>query len=686
MKPKNTALALLALPFLALSCANVANEPQALDAPGVVQAQGDPSPIADVIAEANAAIEVIVSRPAEERTFENSVKAVDDIQAGCFMGARMTSFMSNVSTDAAERELGRRASSDLSGWFDELYKHEGLYKVLVSFEPQLDRLEGVEKHYLEVLLRDYRRNGMGLGEEERGRLLEIDRELTELGLAFRQAIDEDETTAFFTPEESRGVPQRFLDSLPRSAGMYKVGLKGAAPSYFFGYCEVPETRQKLSLLYGLRGGTGNVDRLERMIRLRDEKSDLLGFETYAHYVTQTRMSANPENVQAFYADLRPKLREKALKDKEQFTAAKREHTGDPDAEMNSWDFSFYKNWLMKERYAVDTQVVRQYFSMDSVTQGMFEVYEELFGIRFTEITARAIEAGEPMIWHEDVRLFQVHDEANGELLGEFYTDLHPRQGKYSHAAQFPLNIRKRWLDGSLTLPRVALVCNFTKPTVTEPSLLSHGEVETYFHEFGHCLHSILTEVEYYEFAGTSVARDFVEAPSQMLENWIWNAEILGRFARHYETGEPLPDAVLQGMVAAKNLGSGLSAEGQVYLGTMDLTFHSDPTGEVDTTAVREDVYAKTRLFPVAENLHGQGSFGHLVGYQASYYGYLWSLVYAQDMFSRFEADGIMNPRTAREYRQLVLARGGTVPALQMVTEFLGREPNADAFLRSLGLD
>lgn len=635
---------------------------------------------------ATAQLDAIVARPAAERTFENSVLAIDDVQAHAFMDTRETAFLANVSTDAEVRALGREASAAVSNWFGDLYKRRDLYEVLVTFEPMLDQLEGAPRRYLEVLLRDYRRNGMALPDEDRERLLAIDRELTDLGIAFRQAIDEDETVAFLTEDECRGVPESFLASLPRSADMVQVELKGAATSYFFGYCEVPETRERLSLLYGLRGGSENVERLERMIRLRAEKARLLGYPTFADYVAETRMAENAANVTAFYADLRPKLRRKALADLEEFTAAKREHTGDADATLDAWDFSFYRNWLLRERYAVDTQLVRQYFSLDAVTEGMFGVYQDLFGIRFTDITNLAREAGTPMLWHEDVKFFLVRDGKSDEVLGEFYIDLHPRAGKYSHAAQFPLQVRKRWLDGTLTLPRVALVCNFTKPTETEPSLLSHGEVETYFHEFGHCLHSILTEVEMYEFAGTAVARDFVEAPSQMLENWIWDAGILGRFARHYETGEELPAAVLEGMVAAKNLGSGLSTEGQVYLGMMDYAFHTDPGGEVDTTAVRERIYGETRLFPVTKNLRGQASFGHLVGYEAGYYGYLWSLVYAADMFSRFEAEGIMNPETAREYRAKVLARGGTRPALELVTDFLGRAPNADAFLRELGLE
>lgn len=653
---------------------------------GPLASQDGPSPIADQLAAAEATIEAIVSRPEAERTFENTVRAVDDLQARTFMDSRMTAFLASVSTDAEERERGRRASQDLSDWFDELYKRRDLYLVLESFEPRLDELTGADRRYLEVLLRDYRRNGMALPEEERTRLLRIDRELTRLGLEFRQAIDEDETTAFLTEEECRGVPESLLESLPRSGGMIQVTLKGATPGYFFRYCEVPETRQKLSMLYGLRAGSANVERLERMLRLRAEKADLLGYENFADYQVETRMVAEPENVLDFYEELQPKLRKKALADERELTAAKREHTRDPEAELLAWDYSFYRTWLLRERYSVDTQLVRQYFPLEAVTQGMFEVYQELFDVRFTDVTSRALEAGAPPIWHEDVRFFQVHDAESGDLLGEFYIDLHPRPGKYSHAAQFPLRVRKRWLDGSLTLPRVALVCNFTKPTDKEPSLLSHDEVETYFHEFGHCLHSILTEVDYYEFSGTSVARDFVEAPSQMLENWVWDAGVLARFARHHETDEPLPAEVLESMVAARNLGSGLSKEGQVYLGLMDFTFHLDPTGEVDTNGVRERIYRDTRLFPVIENLHSQASFGHLVGYEASYYGYLWSLVYAQDMFSRFEAEGIMNPRTAREYREAVLARGGTVPALELVRDFLGREPSSDAFLRHLGLE
>ncbi|MEM7310329.1 MAG: M3 family metallopeptidase [Planctomycetota bacterium] len=658
--------------------------PVALAAAPLAQDQ-DPSPIEAALARADAALEAIASRPAEERTFDNTVRAVDDVQASFFEEARMPGFLAQVSTDPDERAVGRRASADMGNWFDKLYQNEALYLAVKDVVDSGLAPQGEGGRYAERLLRDFRRAGMSLPKEKRDRLAAIDAELNEVGIEFGQNIAEDESAVLLAPEECFGVPVDVLASLPRLSGLYVVEMKGSVVRPFWNLCEVESTRKKLSLTYARRAGQKNVDVLEKMIKLRAEKAQLLGYANTAEYATEIKMAATPDNVWAFYEELRPKLRKKAEQDFEEFQNAKREHTGNADAKFEPWDFSFYLSWLSKEKYAVDREKVREYFPMERVVKGVFDVTQELFGLRFQEITDQAAERGR-LIWHEDVKLYEVWDDVTGELLGEFYTDLHPRPGKYTHAAQFPLTMRKEWADGSVTRPLVALVCNFTKPTIDKPALLSHDEVETFFHEFGHCLHSILTEATYSEFSGTSVARDFVEAPSQMLENWIWDANVLSRFAKHYQTGETLPREILNGMIAAKNLGSGLSAEGQVFLGLMDFTYHTDADGELDTTAVRTQVYADTRLFDATPGLYSQAAFGHLNGYHAGYYGYLWSLVYAQDMFSRFKADGIMNKDTAREYRKRVLAKGGTAEALDLVKDFLGRDPSSDAFLRHLGLE
>lgn len=655
-------------------------------APAALAAASDLDPeVTAAFARADAALAAIAALPDDQRTFENTLDAVDAAIARLFREVRYAGFMKDVHPDPAVRATGQEVATALSNWFNELMLDEDLHRAVVAYAATEPRLEGERARLLDEFLRDFRRAGMELDADERARVAELDRELVEVGQAFRENIASDETLVALTAEELAGVPEDVLASYGRSHDLYLVDMAYPSVLPIFQRCEVPSTRHKVSLAFSRRGGEENVRVLERMIALRHERAQLLGYPTTAHYETEIKMARDPETVMAFYADLIPKLRAKALQDVELYTAAKREHTGDPDAVLNPWDRSYYHSWLQRTKFAVDQREVQQYFPIDAVFDGIFDLTQELFGLRFQEVTAESDERGRPL-WHPDVRLFDVFDEASGEKLGEFFTDLHPRPGKFSHAAQFPIALRKVHADGEVELPVVALVCNFTKPTADAPSLLTHDEVETFFHEFGHCIHSILSDVDLAWFAGTQVARDFVEAPSQMLENWIWDADILARFARHHETGEPLPSALLDGLIAAKNLGSGYSAEYQVYLGQMDMAFHMDPDGAVDTTAVSRDVYARACLLPAVEGSLGHASFGHLNGYQAGYYGYLWSLVYAQDMFTPFADGDLLDAELGQRFRRSVLARGGTVDALDLVRDFLGREPNSDAFLVHLGLE
>ncbi|MEM9803488.1 MAG: M3 family metallopeptidase [Planctomycetota bacterium] len=640
--------------------------------------------ITSQLAAADAAVDRIVAIPAQERTVANSLVALDDAVAALIESTSMVGFMAEVSTDPSERDAGREARIALSRWFDRLEKDERMFRALEELAALDPTMTDEERRFFDETMRDYRRAGLDLSESSSARLDAIDRELVELESEFRATITADETFVLFTEDELAGAPADWLEGLPRANGLCIVDMKGPNLGYVLGYCDDAVTRRKIGCAAGLRGGRRNVRTLEAILALRHERANLLGYPTAAAYVVETRMAKTPEAIVAFYDDLRPKLRRKAALDLAEFEAAMREHTGDPNAAFESSDVLYYTNWLKREKYDVDTRSLREYFPLDSVLEGMFGVFQNLFAVTFEDVTAEARATGRPL-WHEDVRLYAVHDDASGELLGEFYIDLHPREGKFGYAAQFPLRLRKVWPDGSVSTPLVALVCSLAKPEGDRPSLLLHREVVTLFHEFGHCLHSILTRANLATFAGTNVARDFVEAPSQMLENWTWGPEILARFARHYETGEPLPASIIEGMVAAKNLGSGINAEGQVYLGLMDLRYHTDDDGIVDTTEVCEQTFRETRMFEPAENLVRQAAFGHLVGYESGYYSYLWSSVYAQDMWSRF-ADDPMNADTARAYRRVVLEPGGTRDALEIVREFLGREPNATAFLAHLGLD
>ena len=424
--------------------------------------------------------------------------------------------------------------------------------------------------------------------------------------------------------------------------------------------------------------------MKQLVKLRAELASLLGYKTFADYILEPRMAKNAATVAKFYNDLRPIVRKKAELDWAEFKKAKADETKNAKAEFYPWDYSYYKTLLQKKKYAVDGEKVAEYFPMERVVDGLFKTTQSLYDLTYKDVTADAKSLGFE-IWHPDVKLFEVKDSASGDLIGHFFIDLYPRPGKYTHAACWGLFSRKEWMDGKVSTPVAALVCNFTKPTAEKPSLLPHEEVETFFHEFGHVLHNLLTKANTNRFAGAAVARDFVEAPSQMFENWVWNAEVLNTFAAHYKTGEKLPKKLLDGMIAARNLGSGIETEHQFYYGLVDQAYHTAPGGDIDPTKISQELFPKVELYKEVPGVYYQASFGHLVGYEAAYYGYQWSLVYAQDMFQRFEELGLLNPKAGAYYREKILSRGGTMDEFAMLRDYLGREPKLDAFLRHLGL-
>ena len=391
------------------------------------------------------------------------------------------------------------------------------------------------------------------------------------------------------------------------------------------------------------------------------------------------MAKLPQNVWDFEDNLVEKLKEKARMDYDELLTVKRAKLGDESIDViQPWESGYYNNILLKEKYDLDQNLVKEYFPTDEVIDGLFQIAQHLFGVEFEEVK-------DPSVWHKDVRMFNV--KKDGKIISRFYTDLFPRPNKYSHAACFPMIGGKETPEG-YQMPVATLVCNFPAPTADVPSLLTHSDVETFFHEFGHVLHNVLTTTKLSSHSGTSVARDFVEAPSQIFENWTWNYDALILFAKNYKTGEVLPTDLFDKMVAAKNVGSGLSFTQQVFYGMIDFTLHDkyDPSSSTPTTEIVKELQNKITLYPYLEGTHMHAAFGHLMGYAAGYYSYLWSLVYAQDMFSVFETNGIMDVTTGLRYRDIILSTGGSRDELGMVVEFLGREPNQEAFFKSIGLD
>ncbi len=643
-----------------------------------------PEGVKAALKQADARIAQIVAIPDKQRTFANTLGALDDLSGMLDDATSLPIFMENVANDPKARADAREAEEFAGNWQIAVGKREDLYHAIKAYAATHPKLKGEHARFLAFTLRDYHRAGMDLPKTQRARLQEIEMEINKLGIEFSQNIADDSTHIPIKAADLKGVPTDVLDRLQKQGDSLLVGMDTPTVDPILTYCDNESTRKSVWLAFKRRGGEKNVKTLEKILRLRYEQAHILGYKSAADFETEVRMAKNAANVAKFYRDLQPIVRKKAIVDFKEYLATKRAHTGDPKATFHQWDQGYYKSMLMKSKYAVDRVKISEYFPMQRVVDGLFSVAQSLYGLKFKDVTADIEKLGLPK-WDNDIKLFQVNDVASGKFLGRFYIDLYPRKGKYSHAACWGLKPHMTFSNGTEQPALAALVCNFTKPTADKPSLLPHDEVETFFHEFGHCLHNLMSEAKMERFAGTSVARDFVEAPSQMFENWVWDSNVLKTFARHYKTGQPFPDKLLNGMLKARYMGSGMEAEHQFYFGIVDQKYHTAPGGVVDTTKVGIDTMRQVELYQGVPGTMFQASFTHLIGYQAAYYGYQWSLVYAQDMFQRFEHFGLLNPKSGMYYRKHILSKGGTLDEMEMLHEYLGRAPQMEAFLKHLGL-
>ena len=635
-----------------------------------------------VLESADAILDEILAIPDADRSFENTMVVIDDIYAEIEAVWSPGYLMSATHTAKEIRDEGLASSRAIQKYITDLSLNEDLYNAVLSFSKskEAQQLTGYKKKFLDDTLLDYKRSGFGLPKEKRNAVKKIFNKLSDLGLAFSKNIADFQDTLFVTTEEIKGLPENYKKERLQKDGTYAIDM--SYPSYvpFMDYSESVDARKQLKFKFNNRAVDSNLEVLKGIISKRRELVSVLEYKTYAEYRTENRMAKNPQNVWEFENDLKSKLRPKGEMDIAEMLVIKSNRTGTEATTIDVWEAGFYEQLLLKEKYNLDAEEVRQYFEFNNVTEGLFTVYQRLFNVRFKKVK-------DPSVWHGDVLMYEVYDGATKELIGRFYLDMFPRANKYGHAAAFSVTMGKLTEKG-YQKPTTALVCNFPKPTKFQPSLLTHDNVETYFHEFGHLVHGVLTQAPLMSYAGTSVARDFVEAPSQMLENWIWQKESLSLFAKHYETGAVIPDELLDKMIAAKNVNSGTKALQQVYYGVLDFTLHDgyNPDGDKSTTDIVTKLQNEITFYPYQEGTHMEAAFGHLNGYGAAYYGYKWSEVYAQDMFSIFEEKGIMNEEQGMRYRKIILEKGGTEEPLSLVKEFLGRESNSDAFMRSMGVE
>ena len=626
------------------------------------------------IKEARESIAKLYTIPKEQRIFDNTMLELDNIYNKAGKVYSCVYLMNSTHPDDAARNMAKECIAEFAKFFNEISLDENLYRAVKDYSETADAksLTGYKARFTQKTVEDFERNGFALPKEKRDKLKAINDKLSDLSILFQKNIAEVSDYLIVDETEIDGLQEDYKNVRRQEDGTYKIDL--TYPSYFpfMKFSNSESARKKLYTLYNNRAATKNPEVLIKVLMLRQQMAELLGYKTFAEYRTGDRMAKTPQNVWDFENNLIDKLKEKARMDYNELLSVKRAKLGTDTIDViQPWESGYYNNILLKEKYELDQNLVKEYFETNKVIDGLFQITQQLFGVEYEEVK-------EPSVWHKDVRLFNVMQD--GKIISRFYIDLYPRPNKYSHAACFPMIGSKETKNGS-QLPTATLVCNFPAPTANMPSLLPHGDVGTFFHEFGHVLHSVLTKTKLSSQSGTSVSRDFVEAPSQIFENWTWNYESLKLFAKHYKTGEVLPKELFDKMLAAKNVGSGLANTQQVYYGILDFTLHDkyDPTSSQTVVEVMKELQNKITLYPYLEGTQMFASFGHLMGYAAGYYSYLWALVYADDMFSIFDKNGIMDVNTGLRYRDIILSNGGSRDELEMVVEFLGRQPSQDAF-------
>uniref|UniRef100_A0A8C4MVT3 Thimet oligopeptidase n=1 Tax=Equus asinus TaxID=9793 RepID=A0A8C4MVT3_EQUAS len=609
---------------------------------------------AELIEQTKRVYDQVGAQAFEDVSYESTLKALADVEVSYTVQRNILDFPQHVSPSKAIRTASTEADKKLSEFDVEMSMRQDVYQRIVWLQEkvQKDSLRPEASRYLERLIKLGRRNGLHLPAETQEKIKSIKKKLSLLCIDFNKNLNEDTTFLPFTRDELGGLPEDFLNSLEKAGGeKLKVTLK--YPHYFplLKKCHVPETRRKVEAAFNCRCKEENCAILRELVALRAQKSSLLGFSTHADYVLEMNMAKTSQVVATFLDELAQKL--KPLGEQEravilELKKAECEQRGlEFDGQINAWDMRYYMN-------------------------------QELLGLTF-DLEESAT------VWHEDVKLYSVRDVGSGQVIGKFYLDLYPREGKYGHAACFGLQPGCLREDGSRQIAIAAMVANFTKPTPDAPSLLQHDEVETYFHEFGHVMHQLCSQAEFAMFSGTHVERDFVEAPSQMLENWVWEKEPLLRMSQHYRTGSAIPPELLEKLIKSRQANTGLFNLRQIVLAKVDQALHTQ------TAADPAEEYARLCQeilgVPATPGTNMPATFGHLAGgYDAQYYGYLWSEVYSMDMFhTRFKQEGVLNGKVGMDYRSCILRPGGSQDASAMLKLFLGRDPKQDAFLLSKGL-
>lgn len=630
------------------------------------------------------AVAATVSAP----TWAATIQRLLDEDAQYSTSVANCTFFSHVHADKPVRDASTEAELALDKYSIEKSQRYDVYLAVQAYHDKQmpsDNLNTEQKYAMEKMMLDFKLSGMSLPEEERNKLKAVKEQIAEHCTNFQRNVAEDKTQVEFTKDELKGVSETVLKSLKQTEdGKYIVTMKYPELMPVMEQAVNPETRERLATANSRRLMDVNVPLMEKVLELRKQQAELLGFESPAHHVLADKMASSPQAVLTFLNDLTTKLEPAFVQELSEQLKLKEEsckkHGYKFDGHVQSWDRVFTNQLILERDYSLDQEQIAEYFPMEHVVTATLEIYQELFGVTFKKTE-------NPHVWHPEVTQYSVYDADSSDFIGHFYLDLHPRDGKYTHAAEFGLS-KSSVVGGKRQHPVAAMVANFTKPTAESPSLLRHSEVVTWAHELGHVLHELLGASSYAAFSGTSTARDFVEAPSQALENWCFERDALLRLSKHYKSGATLPDNLIDSLVRSKNANVATFNRRQLFFATFDMTLHSFTSKDAptDTAKLWKDLSITITKAAPPEKSNGVATFGHLMGgYQACYYGYLWSEVFAADIFQQFKNQGIFNGKLGRDYRNKVLAPGGSRSEMESLIDFLGREPNNEAFMEQMGL-
>ncbi len=599
-----------------------------------------------------------------ERNLDNTVVAFDELMMHLETSWGYGLLFRNVHPDESFREVAAACEADVKAFFSDLGRNRALYDAFAALDAS--GYTPAAKRIVEHTLRDFRRAGVDKDDATRARLKAIDDEDTLVGQQFQKNISDDVKTVMMDPAELDGLPQDWIDSHP--AG--KDGKVAVTTNYpdlfpFMKYAKSSDAKKRLFTASRSVAKDTNPAVIKRMLELRWEKANLLGYKNYADYYIEDKMMKTGDAAAKFIDRAHKLALKRAKKDYKELL--KRKRKDDKKAKfVGDWEKTYYEELVKVESYDVDAKEVRQYFEYETVEAGLLAITSEIYDIEYRP-------AADAKLWHEDVAAYDVYQE--GKKLGRIFLDMHPREGKYGHAAQFPL------VPGvaGKSEPVGVLVCNFPNPRTSKgPALMEHGDVETMFHEFGHLMHHIFKGQRQWMLLG-EVERDFVEAPSQMFEEWAWDYETLKLFAKHHSTGEVIPKELVERMHRGRKFGVGTFVTYQMYYASMVLEFYRRDPAKLDMLALVKKLQDKYTQFDYVDGTTRHTQFGHLRNYPASYYTYMWSLVLAKDLLSPFKKHGLMNKEWTRRYRDKVLAPGGEKDAADLVADFLGRPFNFKAF-------